>query len=161
MFSVSPGGVNLQTSLTNIRVLMQESLRNESLRNYVGGNATVLLYLINGNVQNNEQVWEQARLLNDTIPGNNPHLLLNRKPIISIIFKISSSNEKLDSQCFSSDLRIIFASASNQFDNLWNLVRDMHNDIKMISLSTTGTNVEIIMGSTLDRIRQCKFLVLA
>lgn len=63
-------GVNLLTSLTNIREMMDETLRNESLRNYVGGNATVLLYLINsGNLQNNELVWQQARLLNDTVPG--------------------------------------------------------------------------------------------
>lgn len=50
--------------------MMQENLRNESLRNYVGGNSTVLLYFINsGVIENNDAVWEQARLLNDTVPG--------------------------------------------------------------------------------------------
>lgn len=50
--------------------MMQDTLRNESLRNYVGGNGTVLLYILNsGNVENNANVYEQARLLNDTVPG--------------------------------------------------------------------------------------------
>lgn len=48
---------------------MQESLGNESLSNYVGGNSTVLLFLLNsGNLQTNE-AWEQARQINDTVPG--------------------------------------------------------------------------------------------
>ncbi|XP_075971845.1 uncharacterized protein LOC142973741 [Anticarsia gemmatalis] len=113
-------GVNLQTSLTNIREMMQQRLQIESASNYVGGNSTVLLYMINsGTVTNNDQVWQQARMLNETVP----------------------------------DLRILFASSTNQFDNLWNLVRDMHNDILTISLSTAGTNVEIVMGPILSRIQ--------
>lgn len=56
--------------MTNIRILMQESLKNETLRNYVGGNSTVLLYLLNsGTIQNDDAVWEQARQLNNTVPG--------------------------------------------------------------------------------------------
>ncbi|XP_004930218.1 uncharacterized protein LOC101738136 [Bombyx mori] len=113
-------GVNLQTSLTNIRIMMQDQLRNESARNYVGGNSTVVLYLINtGHLQNNEIVFEQARLLNETVP----------------------------------DLRLLFATATNQFDNIWNLVRDIHNDIRAVSLATTGTNVPIVMSPVLERIQ--------
>ncbi|CAH0592398.1 unnamed protein product [Chrysodeixis includens] len=64
-----PNGVNLETSLNAIRLRMQDTLRNESSANYVGGNSTVLLYLINsGNLQVNSAVQEHARLLNDTVP---------------------------------------------------------------------------------------------
>lgn len=53
---------------------MQDQLRNESLAGYVGGNSTVLLYLINsGNLQNNVAIQEHARLLNDTVPGTFNH----------------------------------------------------------------------------------------
>lgn len=113
-------GVNLETSLTNIRQTMQQKLDEESIRGYVGGASTVLLYLINsGNLQNNERVWEQARLLNETVP----------------------------------DLRILFATSTNQYDHLWNLVRDMHNDIHTISLNSAGTNLDIIMSPVLQRIQ--------
>ncbi|CAG4979044.1 unnamed protein product [Parnassius apollo] len=114
-------GVNLESTLTNIRIMMHSELENEKTTNYVGGNATVLLFLLNsGNIQNTAAVWEQARILNETVP----------------------------------DLRIIFATATNQFDNLWNLVRDLHNDITTISLNTQGTNVEIAMNPILERIAQ-------
>ncbi|XP_030029400.2 uncharacterized protein LOC115446757 [Manduca sexta] len=113
-------GVNLLTTLTNIRVMMQARLGDESLVNYVGGNSTVVLFLLNsGPVQNNEQVFEQARLLNETVP----------------------------------DLRLIFATSTNQFDNLWNLVRDMHNDIRQVALSPGGINVEIAMSGIVERIQ--------
>ncbi|VVD01344.1 unnamed protein product [Leptidea sinapis] len=80
----------------------------------------ILLFLLNaGNIQNNQQTLEQARMLNETVP----------------------------------DLRIFFATSSNQFDNLWNLVRDMHNDIRVISLNSDGTNVASIMSPVLQRIQ--------
>ncbi|XP_026732255.1 uncharacterized protein LOC113497022 [Trichoplusia ni] len=113
-------GVNLETSLNNIRLRMQDQLRNESLAGYVGGNSTVLLYLINsGNLQNNVAIQEHARLLNDTVP----------------------------------DLRLLFASATNQYDNLWSLVRDMYNDIFTINLNQAGTNVATAMQPVLQRIQ--------
>lgn len=56
-----------------------------------------------------------------------------------------------------SDLRIIYATGSNQFDNLWNLVRDMHNDIMTISLNTEGTNVDTIMAPVLKRIQESQY----
>lgn len=50
--------------------MMQETLFNESTRNYVGGNSSVLLYLINnGNLQTSDRAWEQANEINNTIPG--------------------------------------------------------------------------------------------
>ncbi|KAI8438406.1 hypothetical protein MSG28_010941 [Choristoneura fumiferana] len=113
-------GVNLQTSLTNIRTLMHERLEIDRMHNYVGGNATVLLFLLNsGNLQNNDQIWQQARILNETVP----------------------------------DLRILFTTSTNQMDNLWNLVRDMHQDIHTISLTTTVNHVEAL-APTLNRIQQ-------
>ncbi|KAI8438409.1 hypothetical protein MSG28_010941, partial [Choristoneura fumiferana] len=119
-------GVNLQTSLTNIRTLMHERLEIDRMHNYVGGNATVLLFLLNsGNLQNNDQIWQQARILNETVP----------------------------------DLRILFTTSTNQMDNLWNLVRDMHQDIHTISLTTTVNHVEAL-APTLNRIQQnsaCRF----
>lgn len=36
------------------------------------------------------------------------------------------------------------------------MVRDVHNDIKTVSLNTEGTNVEITMNPVLDRIAQGK-----
>ncbi|CAB3240553.1 unnamed protein product [Arctia plantaginis] len=112
-------GVNLLTSLTNIRQLMQEQLDLERINNYVGGASTVLLYMINsGNLQNNQAVWEQARLLNETVP----------------------------------DLRILFATSSNQQETIWNLVRDMSNDIHTVSLNTGGLNADVVMRPVLDRI---------
>ncbi|XP_072944091.1 uncharacterized protein [Epargyreus clarus] len=113
-------GVNLERTLTNIRVMMHNQLNQERATNFVGGSSTVLLFLLNSAVQNNQQVWEQARILNETVP----------------------------------DLRIVFATASNQFDNLWNLVRDMHNDIRVVSLNSEGTNVELTMAPVLDRVLQ-------
>lgn len=69
MFPVMTG-VNLEVSLNNIRELMQAELRNETAANYVGGNSTVLLYLLNsGSIQNDQNVWEQARRLNESVPG--------------------------------------------------------------------------------------------
>lgn len=62
-------GVNLETTLTNIRILMHSELENERTANYVGGNSTVLLFLLNSAVQNNLPVLEQARILNETVPG--------------------------------------------------------------------------------------------
>ncbi|XP_050666239.1 uncharacterized protein LOC126966309 [Leptidea sinapis] len=113
-------GVNLENTLLNIRTTMLSELENEKTANYVGGNSTVLLFLLNaGNIQNNQQILEQVRMLNETVP----------------------------------DLRIFFATSSNQFDNLWNLVRDMHNDIRVISLNSDGTNVASIMNPVLQRIQ--------
>ncbi|XP_063821062.1 uncharacterized protein LOC135071214 isoform X1 [Ostrinia nubilalis] len=64
-----PTGVNLETSLPNIRQLLLDTLRNESSSNFVGGNSSVLLYLLNsGTIQNNDNVWEQARLLREGVP---------------------------------------------------------------------------------------------
>ncbi|XP_068626588.1 uncharacterized protein [Battus philenor] len=114
-------GVNLESTLTNIRIMMHNELENEKSANYVGGNATVLLFLLNsGNVQVTQGALEQIRVLNETVP----------------------------------DLRILFATATNQFENLWNFVRDVHNDIRTISLNTEGTNVEITMNAVLERIAQ-------
>ncbi|XP_061708773.1 uncharacterized protein LOC133518964 [Cydia pomonella] len=113
-------GVNLQNTFTNIRTYMQDKMENETLHNYVGGNSSVLLFLLNsGNLQNNDLIWEQARILNETVP----------------------------------DLRILFATSTNQIDNLWNLVRDMHEDIHTISLTTTVNHIEAF-APTLNRIRQ-------
>ncbi|XP_041975625.1 uncharacterized protein LOC121730583 [Aricia agestis] len=113
-------GVNLENTLGNIRLMMQSELENEKTANYVGGNSTVLLFLISSSLQNSQTIWEQARMLNETVP----------------------------------DMRILFATATNQFDNLWNLVRDMHNDIKTISLSSDGRNVDLAMNPVLERINE-------
>lgn len=64
------GGVNLETTLTNIRLMMSSELDNERTANYVGGNSTVLLFLLNSGVQSNLAAMEQARILNETVPGN-------------------------------------------------------------------------------------------
>lgn len=64
------GGINLVTALTNIRLLMSSELENERTANYVGGNSTVLLFLLNSGVQSNPAAMEQARMLNETVPGN-------------------------------------------------------------------------------------------
>lgn len=49
---------------------MANELEEEKRLNYVGGNSSVLLFLLNsGNLQNNDQVLEQARKLNETVPG--------------------------------------------------------------------------------------------
>lgn len=51
---------------------MQEQLELERINNYVGGASTVLLYMINSpNFENTPAVLEQARLLNETVPGKN------------------------------------------------------------------------------------------
>ncbi|CAG9581334.1 unnamed protein product [Danaus chrysippus] len=115
-----PSGVNLESTLTNIRISMHSRLENERIANYVGGNSTVLLFLINTAINNNQAVWEQTRILNETVP----------------------------------DLRILFATSTNQFDRIWNLVRDMHNDISVISLTSDGTNVENNMNTVLTNIRK-------
>ncbi|XP_045773482.1 uncharacterized protein LOC123872922 isoform X1 [Maniola jurtina] len=112
------GGVNLETTLTNIRLMMSSELDNERTANYVGGNSTVLLFLLNSGVQSNLAAMEQARILNETVP----------------------------------DLRVLYASSTNQFDALWQLVRDMHKDILTIALSSDGTNVERNMNSVLSRV---------
>lgn len=57
---------------------------------------------------------------------------------------------------FFTDLRILFATSTNQFDSLWNLVRDMNNDIVTISLNTAGTNVDTVMNPVLQRIQNGK-----
>ncbi|XP_045495801.1 uncharacterized protein LOC123694383 [Colias croceus] len=112
-------GVNLENTLSNIRISMQTELENEKTANYVGGNSSVLLFLLNtGNLNINEQIINNARQLNETVP----------------------------------DLRVLFATSTNQFDILWTLVRDMHNDIRTISLNNEGTNVEIAMNPILTRI---------
>ncbi|CAH2989442.1 unnamed protein product [Chilo suppressalis] len=64
-----PTGVNLQTTFANVRAMMQDQLRNETTLNYVGGNATVLLFLLNaGNIENNANVAQEARLTADYVP---------------------------------------------------------------------------------------------
>ncbi|KAM3967620.1 uncharacterized protein ACR2FA_011171 isoform 2-T2 [Aphomia sociella] len=114
-------GVNLETAYTNIRVLMESTLLEETRLDYVGGNSTVLLFLLNsGTLQINDQVRDQARIINETIP----------------------------------DLRVLYATSTNQYDSLWNLVRDMHNDVHVTSLTSTGTNVANILAPLLDSIRQ-------
>ncbi|CAH0724807.1 unnamed protein product, partial [Brenthis ino] len=113
-------GLNLESALRNIRTMMHTELENEKASNYVGGNSTVLLFLLSNTVQNNQLVREEARILNETVP----------------------------------DLRILFATSSNQFDNLWDLVRDMHNDIKTISLNSDGVNVVETMLPVLTSIQQ-------
>lgn len=159
-------GVNLQTSLANIKAMMQENLRLESLRNYVGGNSTVLLYMINsGNLQNNQAVWEEARAINDTVPGKFyeiwPNLSIGHGSCsIYWPFKIRNRLRKSLKNITISDLRVLFATSTNQFDALWNLVRDMHNDIKTISLTTAGTNVELVMDPVLERIQQSQYFIL-
>lgn len=57
------------------------------------------------------------------------------------------------------DLRVLYASSTNQFDALWQLVRDMHKDVLTIALSSDGTNVERNMNSVLSRVELSKFLV--
>lgn len=61
--------INLEATLNNVRVMMHNELDRERAIGYVGGNSTVLLFLLNGQVQNNQQIFEQARLINDTVPG--------------------------------------------------------------------------------------------
>ncbi|CAH2268041.1 jg10351 [Pararge aegeria aegeria] len=111
-------GVNLDTAFKNITLMMHNELDTERTANYIGGNSTVLLFLINSGVQTNSGIVDQARILNETVP----------------------------------DLRILFATSSNQLDALWPLVREMHNDVLTISLSSDGTNVERNMNSVLSRI---------
>ena len=54
--------------------MMQETLLNESMRNHVGGNSTVLLYLLNnGNLQTSDRAWQQANEINNTVPGEQQH----------------------------------------------------------------------------------------
>lgn len=63
--------MNLLNAYANIHTLMFNELDNERAHNYVGGNSTVLVFMLNsGNYQNSDEVWEQARKLNDTVPGN-------------------------------------------------------------------------------------------
>ncbi|XP_023952626.2 uncharacterized protein LOC112056422 [Bicyclus anynana] len=112
-------GVNLESALPSITTLLQTELDNERASNYIGGNSTVLLFLLNSAVQINlEIVQNQARILNDSVP----------------------------------DLRVLYASSTNQLDTLWPLTRDMHNDIVTINLSTDGTNVESNMEGVLRRV---------
>ncbi|GBP39810.1 hypothetical protein EVAR_88312_1 [Eumeta japonica] len=112
-------GVNLENSFINIRTMMLDQLDREQRTSYTGGNSTVLLFLLNSGIENNDRVWNEARLLNDTVP----------------------------------DLRILFATSNNQYDSLWNLVRDVHQDIKTISLTSTATNIDTVMNPVLERIR--------
>ncbi|CAF4791494.1 unnamed protein product [Pieris macdunnoughi] len=113
-------GVNLESTLINIRLLMERELENEKSLNYVGGNSTVLLFLLNtANLQITGPIINEARKINETIP----------------------------------DLRILFATSTNQFDSLWQMVRDMHNDIKVVSLNAEGTNVEVTMNPVLTRVK--------
>ncbi|XP_026319917.1 uncharacterized protein LOC113230276 [Hyposmocoma kahamanoa] len=112
--------INLETTLTNVRIMMHNELDHERTSNYVGGNSTVLLFLLHGQVQSSQQTFEQARILNETVP----------------------------------DLRILFATSTNQFDNLWTLVRDMHNDIMTVSLTGSDNSVATSMSRVVDRIQQ-------
>lgn len=49
--------------------MMHNELDNERTGNYIGGNSTVLLFLLHGQVQSSQQAYEQARILNETVPG--------------------------------------------------------------------------------------------
>ncbi|KAJ8736414.1 hypothetical protein PYW08_007070 [Mythimna loreyi] len=112
-------GVNLENSLTRIKLMMQETLLNESTRNYVGGNSSVLLYMINnGNLQTSDRAWEQANEINNTVP----------------------------------DLRVLYASATNQLDALLPYVREVQ-DIFNIGLAAGATNVASIMNPIVLRIQ--------
>ncbi|XP_059044829.1 uncharacterized protein LOC131840635 [Achroia grisella] len=114
-------GVNLETVYRNVKEMMHATLLEESRRDYVGGNATVLLFLLNsGNIQIPKNVIDEANLINVTVP----------------------------------DLRVIYATSSNQFDNLYPLVRDMYRDIHTISLTSAGTNVETVLTPVLNNIRE-------
>ncbi|KAL4702983.1 hypothetical protein ACJJTC_008761 [Scirpophaga incertulas] len=114
------GNVNLLSTYTTLNSMMKNMLTIESSSNYVGGNATVLLFLLNsGNIENNQNVFEQARILNDTAP----------------------------------DLRVLYATSSNQQDNLWNIVRDMRNDIMTVALPSTGFNVDVALRQVLTSIQ--------
>lgn len=64
---------------------MQSELENEKASNYVGGNSTVLLFLLNTAVQNNQFVWEQARILNETVPGE--HFPIKDEKYINAYYK--------------------------------------------------------------------------
>lgn len=63
------GGVNLENALTSITSMMHRELDTERTTNYVGGNSTVLLFLLNSAVESNNLILEQARILNETVPG--------------------------------------------------------------------------------------------
>lgn len=61
--------INLETTYNNVRGIMHAELDRERTIGYVGGHSTVLLFLLHGQVQTNQQTFEQARILNDTVPG--------------------------------------------------------------------------------------------
>lgn len=61
--------INLETTLTNIRAMMHNELNHERNIDYVGGNSTVILFLLHGQAQSNPLAVEQAQILNDTVPG--------------------------------------------------------------------------------------------
>lgn len=62
-------GISFENSLSNVKLMMQQRVVDESSRNYVGGNSSVLLYLINGNLPISDRAWEQANDINKTLPG--------------------------------------------------------------------------------------------
>lgn len=61
--------INLETTLTNVRIMIHNELDRESNIGYTGGNSTVLLFLLHGPVQSNQAIFEQSRILNETAPG--------------------------------------------------------------------------------------------
>lgn len=68
--------INLENTLTNIRAMMHNELDRERAIDYVGGNSSVLLFFLNGQVQTNQAMLEQSRILNETVPGEAINLIL-------------------------------------------------------------------------------------
>uniref|UniRef100_A0A2H1W007 SFRICE_017833 n=1 Tax=Spodoptera frugiperda TaxID=7108 RepID=A0A2H1W007_SPOFR len=112
-------GISFENSLSNVKLMIQQRVVDESSRNYIGGNSSVLLYLINGNLPISDRAWEQANDINKTLP----------------------------------DLRVLFATTTNQFDSLYSFVRDMYKDIFTVSLNSVGTGVDTAMAPILQRIQ--------
>lgn len=82
----------METSLTNIRIMMHNELENERTMNYVGGNSSVLLFLLSsGNIQITQNALEQARILNETVPGKNYFNVTQRLNYILSLFKNNMS----------------------------------------------------------------------
>lgn len=57
-----------------------------------------------------------------------------------------------------SDVRVLFATTTNQFDSLYSFVRDMYKDIFTVSLNSVGTGVDTAMAPILQRIQSSKFV---
>lgn len=144
-------GVNLLNVFTNVRTRMAEVLDWERGQNYVGGNSSVLLFLLNsGNINNNNEVLEAARSINDTIPGMSDKYFFH-----PLIFLINFQFTQVHLHFL--DMRVLFGTSTHQFDALWNLVRDMHNDIFTINLSSNGEGIATAMTQLLNKIRSSMY----